>query len=207
MGTPADDIATAASGAIVAGGTSGRLGRDKRFVTVDGVGLLAGTAATLGGLVDDLQVVLADPEDEARVIAEVGGDVTITYDRRSDVGPAAGLEAALTAARHEHVIVVATDHPALSPDVLALLLARARGTPASAVALTGPRGSEPFVAVYRRDALATVTAALDAGTRRMQDVLAALGPLLIGEQEWRSHDPTGRTIDDVDTPADLDRFR
>jgi molybdopterin-guanine dinucleotide biosynthesis protein A len=74
------------------------------------------------------------------------------------------------------------------------------------VALVGPRGGEPFLAVYRRAALPVVRAALDAGTRRMQVVLAALDPVLIEEEEWRALDPSGSTLTDVDMPEDLERL-
>jgi molybdopterin-guanine dinucleotide biosynthesis protein A len=202
------DVRTASvSGAIVAGGASVRLGTDKRLVTVDGSPLLARTAAVLRTLVDDLQVVVARDEDRALASATVGDDVAVSLDAREGVGPAAGLEAALAGARHDHVLVVATDHPTLSVDVLALLVARARTSSARAVALEGPRGGEPFLAVYRRDALAAVRGMLDAGTRRMQDVLEGLDAELVPEVEWRAVDPDGATLADVDTPEDLDRLR
>jgi molybdopterin-guanine dinucleotide biosynthesis protein A len=191
------------SGAIVAGGTSARLGTDKRLVAVAGTPLLARTAAALRPLVDDLQVVVADRADTGLVTVTVGADVTLSFDAREGVGPAAGLEAALAAARHELVLLVATDHPDLAPGVLGLLVDRARTSHASAVALVGPRGPEPFLAVYRRSALPAVRAALDGGTRRMQEVLAALTPELIAEQEWRALDPAGATLADVDVPEDL----
>jgi molybdopterin-guanine dinucleotide biosynthesis protein A len=194
------------SGAIIAGGASLRLGTDKRLVPVAGTPLLARTATVLRTLVDDLQIVVADRSEVGLVTATVGGEVVVSFDARADVGPAAGLEAALAGARHELLLVVATDHPELSREVLALLIARARASTAAAVALVGPRGAEPFLAVYRRDALPLVRAALDAGTRRMQAVLAALDPELVGQEEWLTLDPTGSTLADVDVPEDLERL-
>ena len=196
----------ALSGAVIAGGSSSRLGTDKRLVMVDGAPLLARTVATLRGLVDDVTVVVARSEDVDLVRATAGDDVTVGLDARTDIGPAAGLEVALAGARHPRVLVVAADHPVLSVAVLELLAARAAATDALAVALTGPRGAEPFLAVYRRDALRKVRATLDAGTRRMQEVLAALDPDLIADDEWRALDPHGRTLDDVDVPEDLERL-
>jgi len=202
----ARDAAAGLSGAIVAGGASVRLGTDKRLVKVAGIPLLARTADLLRTLVDDLQVIVADASDAELVRTTVGPDVVVGVDMREGVGPAAGLEAALEGACHELVLVVATDHPELSSEVLALLVARARASDAAAVALVGPRGGEPFLAVYRRAALPVVRAALDAGTRRMQVVLAALDPVLIEEEEWRALDPSGSTLTDVDVPEDLERL-
>jgi molybdopterin-guanine dinucleotide biosynthesis protein A len=194
-----------ASGAVIAGGSSRRLGTDKRLVVVGGRTLLARTVAVLQEIVDDVQVVVGDEAERAVVERALGRDhhVTVRIDARVGCGPAAGLETALAGAQHDLVLVVATDHPALSASVLQLLLERARSASATAVALTGVYGGEPLLAVYRRDALATVRATLDAGTRRMQDVLAALTPTLVPEEEWRRLDPRGLTFVDVDVPEDL----
>jgi len=202
----ADRAPDRVSGAILAGGGSVRLGQDKRLVHVSGTPLLARTAATLRPLVDDLRIIVAERSDAALVDATVGPGVTVAFDAREHTGPAAGLETALAGARHDLVLVVATDHPRLSRDVLALLLARARTSSATAVALMGPHGGEPFLAVYRRAALPVVRAALDAGTRRMQELLGALSPEIIEEVAWRVLDPDGATLLDIDVPEDLERL-
>jgi molybdopterin-guanine dinucleotide biosynthesis protein A len=202
----------AVSGAIIAGGASRRLGSDKRLVTIAGTTLLARTADVLAPLVDDLQVVIGRTEDRELVRVALGGgppegrDVTVSVDARPGIGPVAGLEAALAGARHPLVLVVATDHPLLVPAVLELLVARAHASSASAVALDGPKGPEPFLAVYRRAALGPLRAAIDGGTRRMQELLGALEPELVDADDWRALDPTGRTLADVDVPADLERL-
>ncbi len=196
------------SGAIVAGGRSRRLGTDKRLVRIDGRPLLARTVTTLRPLVDDLHVVVATDADRAVVAEALGPDeraVEVHVDVRPSFGPAAGLEVALEVAAHDLVLVVATDHPALHPDVLALLVQRACTSGALAVALGGDHGGEPLLAVYRTAALATVRGRLDAGVRRLQEVLSALDPVVLGAAEWRVHDPAGATLRDIDVPADLDR--
>jgi molybdenum cofactor guanylyltransferase len=196
------------SGAIVAGGRSRRLGSDKRLLRVDGRTLLARTVDTLRPLVADLHVIIATGDDR-EVVAEALGPgataITVHVDGRPGAGPAAGLEVALEVAQHELVLVVATDHPALQPMVLALLVERARTTGALAVALGGTYGGEPLLAVYRTASLATVRERLDAGVRRLQDVLSALDPVIIDAAEWRTRDPGGLTLLDVDVPEDLDR--
>lgn len=201
-----------ASGAIIAGGTSRRLGTDKRLVRVEGQTLLARSVTTLRAVVDDLHVVIASDADRDVVRTALGPanmpgpSVAIESDLRPGEGPAAGLETALAVARHEIVLVVATDHPWLSPAVLGLLLERAVNSSAMAVALEGSRGPEPLLAVYRRDALVQVRACLDAGTRRLQDVLSTLHPTTVSSEEWRALDPQGLILEDVDSPADLRRL-
>jgi len=194
------------SGAVLAGGRSRRLGRDKRTLEVDGTPLLARTVASLARHVDDVTVVIAHDEEPAPVTALLDGHVRVVADARADHGPAAGLEVALASARHRHVLVVAGDHPDLQPAVLELLVATATGATGAehlAVALEGTYGPEPLLAVYRSDALPLLRAALDDGVRRLQDVLARLEPWCVASATWRALDADGLTLADLDTPADV----
>ena len=62
---------------------------------------------------------------------------------------------------------------------------------------------EPLLAASRRDALSTVTGLLDAGARRLVDVLAALDPRILGRDAVAAVDPDGAALHDVDVPEDL----
>ena len=137
--------------AVLAGGASRRMGRDKATLAVGGVALAAGVLAAAARVADP--VVLVAPEGHparglgAPVVTDPGE------------GPLAALAAALAALEADHVLVLATDHPGLVVDLLAHLAALApRG---EAVACRrGPR-LEPLVAVYRRaPALAAARARL-----------------------------------------------
>jgi len=198
------------SGAVIAGGGSRRLGTDKRLVLIEGRALLARTVDVLRRITSDVHVIVADDSDRHVVtgvlgddLADTEGGVGVHVDTRRGCGPAAGLEVALSVAREELVLIVATDHPALEPSVLTLLAARAASCDAMAVALEGTFGAEPLLAVYRTAALDRVRAQLDGGVRRMQDVLAALDPVVIPALEWRAYDPSGATLRDIDVPSDL----
>ncbi len=197
------------SGAVLAGGRSRRLGRDKRLVTVAGEALLTRTVRVLADVADDVTVVVADPADRDLVTATVGPVLApprlrTAVDVVADAGPVAGLAAALAAASHPWVLVVATDHPGLPVEVLALLADAARGAgDRAAVALEGPLGPEPLLAAYRRDAAAEVARRLAAGARRLVDVLAALDPVVVPRAVWAGSDPDGVTLHDVDEPGDL----
>jgi molybdenum cofactor guanylyltransferase len=195
------------SGAVIAGGRSRRMGADKRLVEVDGRALLVRTLEVLEPLVDDLHVIVADPADRTRITDALSERTpiraTVSGDDRPGEGPAAGLETALRRARHDLVLVVASDHPWLSLEVLTLLAEHSRTMSGVAVALEGAYGGEPLLAVYRRSALRSVTEQLDGGVRRMQDVLAALAPDVIPSDTWRTLDPEAATLRDVDQPDDL----
>jgi molybdopterin-guanine dinucleotide biosynthesis protein A len=206
-----DDVSVA----VLAGGRSRRFGSDKRLLPLEGTTLLGRTLALAATLSEDVILVVADDADAARLAAvlaahrgeapdQVRSDVRVVTDMRVDTGPLAGLEAALGAAHHELVLVLAGDHPRLGADLLTLLLDTARALPqVRAVTLEGPLGPEPMLTVHRRTSLAEVSAALDAGVRRMVDLLGRLHPHVIDEATWRAHDAAGDGLVDIDTPDDL----
>jgi molybdopterin-guanine dinucleotide biosynthesis protein A len=191
------------TGAVIAGGESRRMGIDKRSMLVEGVPLLRRVVESVAAVADEVVVACrrGSPPDPALFGPH---DVRIAYDRLEDGGPAAGLEAALEAARGELVVIAACDMPWIAPALLQLLLDRARAHPeARVVALRTHRGPEPLLAVYRRQSLPDVTALLDAGTRRMHEVLAALAPLEVGPATWRRSDPSGHSPVNLNAPEDL----
>jgi molybdenum cofactor guanylyltransferase len=193
--------------AVLAGGRSVRFGSDKRLAPIDGTTLLGRTLALAHEVGDDVLLVVADAQDGRALAAALdlrASGTRLMLDTRHDVGPLAGLEAALMAAANELVLVLAGDHPRLGRELLDLVVTTARHTPhAAAVALAGRLGPEPMLTVYRRAALTDVRAMIDAGARRMVDVLSALEPTIIDESSWRTIDPNGTGLVDVDTPEDL----
>lgn len=191
------------TGAIIAGGTSRRMGMDKRGVLVDGIPLLRRVASTLVLVADELVVACRrdSPPDPVFLLPL---SPLLVYDRLPDAGPLAGVEAALAAARGELVIVVACDMPWLAADVLRLLLAEAERHPeADAVALGTERGAEPLLCVYRRRVLPTVTGLLDSGQRRMHALLDAVAMVEVPPSAWHAVDPSGRTAVNLNAPTDL----
>ncbi len=184
------------TGAVLAGGASRRMGRDKRWVHVDGRPLLVRAVDALRELCDEVVVVgsLGAQRDER--LTGIG----VVADRRPGHGPLGGIETALHHASSDVVVVVAVDHPWLSPAVLRTLLDALEADPAADVALLDP--GQPLVSAWRTAALAKVTGMLDAGERRA----TRLGEhLTVALADWRSLDPDGRTTLDVDTPEDLAR--
>jgi molybdenum cofactor guanylyltransferase len=182
--------------AVLAGGASRRMGRDKATLAVGGVELAAAVldaAARVAG-----PVVLVAPEGHpARRLASL-----VVTDPGE--GPLAALAAALAALEAGHVLVLAGDHPGLRVELLAHLVGLApRG---EAVACRrGPR-LEPLVAVYRRVpalAEAKVRLAGPAGDRSLTGLLAALDTVVVEEPAWRALDPDGRSFVDLDDPDDL----
>jgi molybdenum cofactor guanylyltransferase len=182
--------------AVLAGGASRRMGRDKATMAVGGVEL-AGLALAAAGRVAG-RVVLVAPEGHParRLAAEAVAD--------PGLGPLAALAAAFDALDDDHVLVLAGDHPGLRVELLAHLVGL-RGRGEAVACRRGPR-LEPLVAVYQRGpALAAARARLagPAGDRSLLGLLADLRTVVVEEAEWRTLDPGGRSFVDLDDPADL----
>ncbi len=197
------NIRVEVTGAIIAGGTSHRMGVDKRGLLVEGVPLLRRVAFGLAAVSDELVVSCRRDSPPAPALWRPLG-ARLVFDRLAEAGPLAGVEAALAASEGELVLVAACDMPWLVPDVLRLLLGEAGRHPeADAVALRTGRGPEPLLCVYRRQVLPTVTRLLDGGERRMHALLAVIPMREVAPSVWRVADPDGRTAVNLNTPTDL----
>jgi molybdopterin-guanine dinucleotide biosynthesis protein A len=188
-------------GAIVlAGGRSSRFGRDKLAELIDGRPLLDHAIDAVRTVATDIVVVAA--RDANPVVPD---DARVAHDPSAFEGPLAGLAAGLAALDPavDRVVVVAGDMPSLLPAVLQRLLdAVASGADAATLGSGGDTPPLPL-ALRRRLAQAAVETLLDAGERRLRAVSEVLDAEVIPEAMWRLDDPTGATLRDIDTPADL----
>jgi molybdopterin-guanine dinucleotide biosynthesis protein A len=193
-----------ATGALLAGGASRRMGRDKRLIVVDGEPMVRRAARALAAGTDELLIVVSPGRPiSPHAVADLRA--RIVEDRVADAGPLAGLEAALVAARYELVVAAAADMPWLAASVVRLLVERLAVAEAAtdAVAIATDRGAEPLLAAYRRRVAPTVTQLLDGGERRTTALLEAVPVEAIQPADWRRFDPSGRSARNVNRPADL----
>jgi molybdopterin-guanine dinucleotide biosynthesis protein A len=163
-----------AAGAVLTGGRSSRMGRDKALLPVDGVAMAARVAGALTGAGCD--PVLAVGGDLAALAAL--GLVAVADPRQGD-GPLAGIVSALEAvpAASAVVAVCACDLPALAAEDVAAVVAAASGG-AAAVAWTGR--IEPLCAAWpRARALDAGRALLGAGERAVQRLVERLDHVLV----------------------------
>lgn len=186
------------SAAVLAGGQSRRMGQNKAFLRrPDGQPFIMAILACLAQVSDDRLVVAGDLAPYAGLPAR------LVADRFPGHGPLAGVQAALLAARHPWCLVVACDLPWLSSALLRALATTPRPAAVRAVVPRPGGRPAPVVALYHRACAPVAERLLQDGQRRLRDLLAAI-PVLFLDDDWlRRHDPTGRALDDVDTPADL----
>ena len=129
--------------------------------------------------------------------------------RQGALGPLAGIEAGLRAARYRHVFVAAGDMPFLSEDLVRSLLGLLTQRPVPAAVPYWGERLHPLCAAYDRDAvLPEVEAALDRGVRAVRAVVEGLaGAVYVEEGRLRAFGAPERLLMNVNTPEDFSRAR
>lgn len=158
---------------VLAGGGSTRMGRDKASLEVAGRTLIEHMLIKLHSL--NLPVRVAG----ARV--DLTGFAEVTHDAYPGCGPLAGIEAALRATHAPRNLCIAIDLLLLPPPLLHYLLQRAELTGAAATIPCAAGRPQPLCAVYRRELLPVLSAALAAGDFKVMRVIEAAA-LAIGQR-------------------------
>ena len=151
------------SAAVLAGGLSSRMGRDKAALAFGGGTLLTHQAEKLKRLgTDDLMISgWREPVPDARLIP----------DETPHRGPLGGVQACLKAARYDAVLFLSVDVPFVPAWALRRLLDCHTG---GATVLTAGEKREPLIAVYDQSVLPAVEAALASDRRSMRGLLACV---------------------------------
>ncbi len=189
--------------AVLAGGRSMRMGVDKTLLPVDGEPLVARVAEAVGALCEHVVVVTNRPEALEGTALPAG--VRVLQDEVAYQGPLGGLATALDAAEDEWVLAVAADMPWLKADVVRLLWESRDG--AQVVIPLTEKGSEPLLALYRRDCLPVARTVLESGRRRVVAILPSLKVVEVPLAEVRTVDPDLASFVNVNTPEDLSDVR
>jgi len=192
----------ACSAIVLAGGRSARFGRDKLGEPIDGRALLDHAIDAAAGVSGDVVVVVAPGAD---LVVSLRPGLRVAQDPEPYGGPLVGILAGLEAAREPIAIVVGGDMPGLRPNVLALLLNRlVANEAADAVVLDDDGRLRPLpMAIRVGAATPAASAALDRGARSVHALLDGLRVDVVPASEWRTIDPTGTTLRDIDHPDDL----
>lgn len=208
--TPDPVLGSAASGIVLAGGRSRRFGGDKLRASVAGRPVLHHAILALAAACREVIVAGAHGGEDAALDLPDGLPVPIriVLDQAPFEGPLAGLAAGLGAASEPLALVAGGDMPGLAVPVLLAMLREAdeAGASARAVVLAQRDGWRPLPLAVPTLAAGLANDLLAAGRRSLYDLVRALGPLEIGEDAWRSLDPSGGTIVDIDRVEDIAGF-
>jgi molybdopterin-guanine dinucleotide biosynthesis protein A len=184
---------------VLAGGRSSRFGRDKLVEPFAGQTLLERAVAGVAPLARETIVVVAP--DESRGVPP--GVIRVS-DPTSFEGPLVGLLTGLRSADDPVVVVAGGDMPTMTPSVLAILVQCLDDPGVHAAVLDDQGRARPLPGALRTaPATAAAERLVAAGERRLLAIYDALPTTVVDEATWRALDPDGRTLRDIDTPADL----
>ncbi len=189
---------TEATGVILAGGESRRMGQNKLPLKVGDTSLLDRVHEALASRCSETLVVGAGEHlpTTARLVPDL---------RPGRQGPLAGIEAGLSAASYRHIFVVAGDMPFLTADLVGYLLGLLTEDVPAVVPDIGDR-LHPLCAAYGREALPAVSAVLDRGVRSVRDLLESLpGVRYVGQKELERLGDPNLLLTNVNSPEDLAR--
>ncbi|MBJ20150.1 MAG: molybdenum cofactor guanylyltransferase [bacterium] len=181
------------TGALLMGGASSRMGRDKAGLEWDGEPWGIRAARLLEGLFEEILLVGGDPAPDApgRRVADPAGPRCALR----------GLVAALGAASSERVLVIATDLPLLSAD---LLLALTAWPEYDAVVPSDAQGDHPLCAIYRRDTVLPMARDRLACERlSLKGLLERIDTARVTLAEFGLGDLGSQPLTNVNTPDDL----
>ena len=189
-----DDLSPRRATAILlAGGRSGRMGRDKALLPIRGRPLLQYIYEQLEPSFDEVLVSASD----AAAYAFLG--TRVVPDRIPGLGPLMGIASCLLASRNELNFVVACDMPVIDLPRVRRMLAEAEGYD-----VVVPRDVdghwEPLFAIYRKTAAVAAEKILDGGGRRVDDIYRDLEVRVAAE----GPDPS---LVNINEEVDYERFR
>jgi molybdopterin-guanine dinucleotide biosynthesis protein A len=180
--------------AVLCGGRSRRMGRDKAAMPFGGRSMLARAVQTAREMSDDVMVVGpsrgAEPAP-ARYIADPGE------------GPLVALAMALRSAQEGEVLLLACDMPLVTSTLLTHLRALAGDADACVPRIDGI--AVPTCAIYRREVSDVAEALVGRGARSLRALLEVISVRWVEEPELRTVDPDLVSFIDCDTPADYAR--
>jgi molybdopterin-guanine dinucleotide biosynthesis protein A len=180
-------------GAVLAGGESRRMGKDKAAVEIQGESFLARVAGALAGVTDHVVILGAEregfenwPDDSVRS------------------GPLAGVATALNRMEEERALVVAVDNVFVRSETLARLGSIDSDLPVVPVDRDGVR--QVTCAVYPRVIAGPAQEEVDVGGS-IQALLDRVSFLPITPDQWEDWGEDGRSWFSADTPQALEEGR
>lgn len=159
---------TVASGFVLTGGRSSRMGRDKALLPVGGQTLCEQVGDVVSSVAEQVLLV-GHPERYSHLKYECLPDL------RPELGPLSGLETALCLEIAEFHVVTSCDVINLKQEWLRALLWEAARGPRCVVVEDAAGKVQPLCGVYRSECRETVTRSVSEGRLRMMDLLKELG--------------------------------
>ncbi len=169
---PISDI----TGVILAGGQSSRFGSNKALALLRGKPLIQHIADTIGPVFEDILLVTNSPEEYGFL------NIQMIQDVYQDMGPLAGIHAALKHTGKQWIFVVGCDMPLVTPGIITFLCGLAHGDH-DAVIPWLKTGAEPLCGLYRKTDLNRMELQLKNNKPQLHELLGNISVRKVKEEE------------------------
>ncbi|MBR6236708.1 MAG: molybdenum cofactor guanylyltransferase [Firmicutes bacterium] len=163
------------SGAVLAGGRSKRMGRDKASLVINGRSLLEMQLEKLRAAgIKDLMV--CDAPGNRRTIP---ADARLVEDLQPDKGPLCAIASALSASGAERCVILSVDAAAVSAETVGKLIRTAEECSAEIVLLASSSGIQPLIGVYKKSLAEDALALVSSGRLAVRELFRGHPPVLL----------------------------
>jgi molybdopterin-guanine dinucleotide biosynthesis protein A len=153
------------SAAVLAGGDSSRLGRNKALLPLQGATIIEKVINQVRSCVSELLIITNSPDEYAHLGYPCCGDVM------PGGGPLSGIHAALSHCGTQYVLVVSCDIPMVTRGLFEKLIENA---PGHDIVIFKHKHFEPLCALYRRTCLPALEDLISHGEYRIIDLFPTL---------------------------------
>ena len=197
--------AVKATGVILAGGDSRRMGRNKALMRLGDETLISRTLKRLQSVTDETIIIA----NSAHLYTELG--VRVYEDLVPDTGALGGVYTGLSYAANNAVLCVACDMPFLRPKLMTYFVS-VLGEHDAVVPYTREMGDsnpklQTLCAVYSRRCGQVIRQMLDQGELRLHALCNRVSVRMVQPEEWREFDPEGLSFVNVNTREDFEEVK
>ncbi|MBI5484783.1 MAG: formate dehydrogenase accessory sulfurtransferase FdhD [Deltaproteobacteria bacterium] len=180
------------TGAILAGGSSSRMGKNKALMEVDGIPIIARTYRTMAELFHEVIIVTNTPQEYDFLPCRKVPDI------HPEIGSIAGLHSALAHSTSERTFVAACDMPFVNAHIIRHLC-NLQQDEYDAVIPFSEGGQEPLHAVYSSKCELIFENAIKGNNRKILDILAQMKTLLVTWEEIKAVEGSSTSFLNVNT--------
>lgn len=184
------------TGVVLAGGQSKRYGSNKALALLKGKPLIKHVAETVASIFNDCLLVTNTPEQYGFL------NMPMIRDRYQDMGPLAGIHAALLYISTPRAFIVACDMPNLSPELIQYLCS-INEQEYDVIIPWSHKGQEPLFGVYHKKSVAVIESHLKQKDCQIIRALEGLQVRRVGEQEILSITGGLACFKNINRPVDL----
>lgn len=188
------------TGIILAGGKNSRMGVNKAFLEINGIGLIKNIVSIYRKIFSETIIVTNDPFTYTEF-----SDAVVVTDIYKGKGSLGGIYTGLFYATREYSFVSACDMPSLNKDFITFLIEQTDKHDIIVPEL--PEGFQALHAIYSRRCLSAIKKMILSDQLKISGLYKDMRLLKITEEKIKPFNKDGRLFLNINTPDDLKSFQ